>query len=75
VGKVPRYLASVPAMGYHDYPCKCDTADGREHMLIVPADVSSPESVRDLFAHIEDVCRRLDLLFNNCAHGIDDVRR
>src|SRR5580658_5568892 len=29
------------------------TAHNREHMLIVPADVSSPESVRSLFARIK----------------------
>ena len=43
------------------------TADGREHMLIVPADVSSPESVRTLFARIKDVYGRLDVLFNNAG--------
>ena len=43
------------------------TSDGREHMLIVPTDVSSPESVRTLFARIKDVYGRLDLLFNNAG--------
>jgi len=43
------------------------TADGREQMLVVPADVSAPESVRSLFARIKDVYGRLDLLFNNAG--------
>jgi len=46
---------------------RLDGAGGREHMLVVPADVSSPESVRGLFARIKDVYGRLDLLFNNAG--------
>src|ERR1035438_9147441 len=49
------------------------TADGREQMLVVPADVSSPESVRALFARIKDVYGRLDLLFNNAGCGAPGI--
>jgi NAD(P)-dependent dehydrogenase (short-subunit alcohol dehydrogenase family) len=49
------------------------TAHGREHMLVVPADVSSPESVRALFARIKDMYQRLDLLFNNAGCGAPGV--
>ena len=49
------------------------TAHGREHMLIVPADVSFPESVRSLFSRIKDVYRRLDLLFNNAGCGAPGI--
>jgi len=36
-------------------------------MLAVPTDVSQPESVRALFAKIQEVFGRLDLLFNNAG--------
>jgi NAD(P)-dependent dehydrogenase (short-subunit alcohol dehydrogenase family) len=36
-------------------------------MLVVPTDVSQPESVRALFAKIREVFGRLDLLFNNAG--------
>jgi NAD(P)-dependent dehydrogenase (short-subunit alcohol dehydrogenase family) len=35
--------------------------------LVVPADVSNPDSVRALFAETKDVFGRLDLLFNNAG--------
>jgi len=35
--------------------------------LVVPADVSMPESVRTLFARIKEAFGRLDLLFNNAG--------
>src|SRR4030042_4286648 len=35
--------------------------------LVVPADVSNPESVRALFAKTREVFGRLDLLFNNAG--------
>jgi NAD(P)-dependent dehydrogenase (short-subunit alcohol dehydrogenase family) len=35
--------------------------------LVVPADVSNPESVRALFAKTKEVFGRLDLLFNNAG--------
>src|SRR6266404_3673892 len=52
---------------------RLDGAHGREHMLVAPADVSSPESVRALFARIKDVYGRLDLLFNNAGCGAPGV--
>jgi NAD(P)-dependent dehydrogenase (short-subunit alcohol dehydrogenase family) len=36
-------------------------------MLCVPSDVRDPESVRGLFARVEEVFGRLDLLFNNAG--------
>ena len=42
-------------------------AGGR--MLAVPADISSPESVRALFAAVKESFGRLDLLFNNAGRN------
>jgi NAD(P)-dependent dehydrogenase (short-subunit alcohol dehydrogenase family) len=36
-------------------------------MLVVVADVSNPDSVRELFAKTKEAFRRLDLLFNNAG--------
>ncbi len=49
------------------------TAGPREHMLVVPTDVSVPESVRALFARIKETYGRLDLLFNNAGRGAPAV--
>jgi NAD(P)-dependent dehydrogenase (short-subunit alcohol dehydrogenase family) len=38
-------------------------------MLLVPADVGQPDSVRALFARVKDAYGRLDLLFNNAGAG------
>jgi NAD(P)-dependent dehydrogenase (short-subunit alcohol dehydrogenase family) len=38
-------------------------------MLVLPADVSNPDSVRALFARTKDEFGRLDLLFNNAGAG------
>jgi NAD(P)-dependent dehydrogenase (short-subunit alcohol dehydrogenase family) len=48
------------------------TADSTR-MLVVPADVSKPDSVRALFSRIKDVFGRLDLLFNNAGVGAPGV--
>jgi NAD(P)-dependent dehydrogenase (short-subunit alcohol dehydrogenase family) len=48
------------------------TADSTR-MLVVPTDVSKPDSVRALFARIKDVFGRLDLLFNNAGIGAPGV--
>jgi NAD(P)-dependent dehydrogenase (short-subunit alcohol dehydrogenase family) len=40
---------------------------GAEQALVCPADVSSPQSVADLFAQVRQQCKRLDLLFNNAG--------
>ena len=37
--------------------------------LVVPTDVSDPESIRSLFARTKDTFGRLDLLFNNAGIG------
>ncbi len=44
-------------------------ASSAARVLVVPADVSSPESVRSLFAQIQKTFGRLDLLFNNAGAG------
>src|SRR5947209_20110219 len=41
--------------------------------LIVPADVSDPASIRDLFAKTKESYGRLDLLFNNAGIGAPAV--
>jgi len=38
--------------------------------LVVPADVTNPESVRTLFARTKDTFGRLDLLFNNAGTNV-----
>jgi NAD(P)-dependent dehydrogenase (short-subunit alcohol dehydrogenase family) len=38
-------------------------------VLVVPADVSRPESVKDLFAKVGEAFGRLDVLFNNAGSG------
>jgi NAD(P)-dependent dehydrogenase (short-subunit alcohol dehydrogenase family) len=42
---------------------------GGGRMLAVPADISSPESVRALFAAVQDNFGRLDVLFNNAGRN------
>jgi NAD(P)-dependent dehydrogenase (short-subunit alcohol dehydrogenase family) len=41
--------------------------------LVVPTDVSDPESIRTLFAKTKDTFGRLDLLFNNAGIGAPPV--
>ena len=41
--------------------------------LVVPTDVSDPESIRALFANTKDTFGRLDLLFNNAGIGAPPV--
>jgi NAD(P)-dependent dehydrogenase (short-subunit alcohol dehydrogenase family) len=41
--------------------------DARERALMVPADVTDPQSVEQLFARTRDAFGRLDLLFNNAG--------
>jgi NAD(P)-dependent dehydrogenase (short-subunit alcohol dehydrogenase family) len=48
------------------------TADSTR-MLVVPTDVSKPDSVRALFGRIKDVFGRLDLLFNNAGVGAPGI--
>ena len=42
-------------------------------MLVVPTDVSRPDSVRALFARVKDAYGRLDLLFNNAGSGTPPI--
>jgi NAD(P)-dependent dehydrogenase (short-subunit alcohol dehydrogenase family) len=41
--------------------------------LVVPTDVSNPESIKALFAKTKDTFGRLDLLFNNAGTGAPPV--
>jgi NAD(P)-dependent dehydrogenase (short-subunit alcohol dehydrogenase family) len=50
---------------------KAANAGGR--MLVVPTDVTMPESVAALFARTEEVFGRLDILFNNAGTGAPAV--
>ncbi|SNS99947.1 SDR family oxidoreductase [Rhodococcoides kyotonense] len=43
------------------------TADGYDRAVVTPADVSSPESVRDLFDSVATRFGRLDVLVNNAG--------
>jgi NAD(P)-dependent dehydrogenase (short-subunit alcohol dehydrogenase family) len=42
-------------------------ADGKERIIALPADVSNPDSVNDLFAAVKIEFGRLDVLFNNAG--------
>jgi len=44
-----------------------DARSAGSQALVVPTDVSNPESVRTLFAKVKEVFGRLDLLFNNAG--------
>jgi NAD(P)-dependent dehydrogenase (short-subunit alcohol dehydrogenase family) len=48
-------------------------ADSTAAMLAVPTDVSKPESVKELFARIEETFRRLDVLFNNAGINVPAI--
>ncbi|MDF2095943.1 SDR family oxidoreductase [Aquibaculum arenosum] len=48
-------------------------ADPEARTLVVPADVSDPVAVEDLFERIEKEFGRLDLLFNNAGTGAPAV--
>ena len=43
------------------------------HMLVVPTDVTKPDSVRSLFAETKRTFGRLDLLFNNAGTGTPPI--
>ncbi len=47
--------------------------DESARALVVPADVSDPESVRALFAKTKDAFGRLDLVFNNAGINVPGV--
>ena len=44
-----------------------------ERMLLVPTDVSQPDSVRDLFAKTKEIFGRLDVLFNNAGSSAPGI--
>jgi len=50
-----------------------DAAEGGSKTLVVPTDVSDPQSVRALFARTVEAFGRLDLLFNNAGTGAPPV--
>ena len=52
---------------------KSESGDSGSRTLIVPTDVGSPESVRELFIKIRGTFGRLDLLFNNAGIGAPAV--
>jgi len=52
---------------------KREAGDSGSRTLIVPTDVGSPESVRELFTKIRETFGRLDLLFNNAGIGAPAV--
>jgi NAD(P)-dependent dehydrogenase (short-subunit alcohol dehydrogenase family) len=49
------------------------TASGAEGMLVAPADVTNPESVRALFERVRESFGRLDVLFNNAGKNAPAV--
>ncbi len=50
-----------------------DAGELRERAIAVPADVGSPESVRELFGRTMAAFGRLDVLFNNAGSGSPPV--
>jgi NAD(P)-dependent dehydrogenase (short-subunit alcohol dehydrogenase family) len=50
-----------------------ETARGYENTLVVPTDVTDPQSVKNLFAQTEANFGRLDLLFNNAGVNIPAI--
>ncbi len=48
-------------------------AADRSHLLLVPSDISQPDSVKQLFAATKEKFGRLDLLFNNAGVNTADV--
>ena len=50
-----------------------DQAQGGPEVLVVPTDVSDPESVAALFARVQSHFGRLDVLFNNAGTGAPPV--
>jgi NAD(P)-dependent dehydrogenase (short-subunit alcohol dehydrogenase family) len=46
-----------------------DAGPAAAHTLVLPADVGNPESVKALFARLQQAWGRLDVLFNNAGMG------
>src|SRR5204863_4679169 len=73
----------VVLAGRHEQSLR-ETAGAHQAAMVVPADVTDPESVGALFGTVRRECGRLDLLFNNAGInvpgsvadlGLDDWRR
>ncbi len=64
---------SVVLAGRRRGPLEETAAGAGAAALVVPTDVSDPESVRALFAATSDAFGRLDLLFNNAGAGAPPV--
>ena len=45
----------------------------KDRVMVLPADVTKPETVRALFAKVKDAWGRLDVLFNNAGMGLPAV--
>lgn len=61
---------SVVLAGRRKEPLEATTLEmrqGNSHSLVVPADISDPNAVRELFARTKEAFGRLDLLFNNAG--------
>jgi len=54
-------------------PAQLEQTAGSTGMLVAPADVGNPDSVRSLFAKIKEVFGRLDVLFNNAGVGAPGI--
>jgi len=64
-------LAGRRAMELQKTAAAATKSEGR--ILVVPTDVSKPDSVQDLFRNVQEVFGRLDLLFNNAGTGAPAV--
>jgi len=64
---------SVSLAGRRPEPLKTTAKEANSRALVVPTDVTDPNSVRDLFAKTKDTFGRLDLLFNNAGTGAPPV--
>ena len=63
---------SVALAGRREEPLQTTVAEAsvdESKTLIVPTDVSNPESVQNLFAQTKEKFGRLDILFNNAGVG------
>jgi NAD(P)-dependent dehydrogenase (short-subunit alcohol dehydrogenase family) len=50
-----------------------EAESARARTLVVPTDVSDPESVRSLFARTREAFGRLDVLFNNAGGNVPAI--
>jgi NAD(P)-dependent dehydrogenase (short-subunit alcohol dehydrogenase family) len=67
---------AVALAGRRKEPLEATAAAAKKHksrVLVVPADVGNPKSVKALFAATKEKFGRLDLLFNNAGRGAPPV--